>query len=100
MQGQLTRAKAVITRGEKLLQALPLRGTQASWAAKLEERKNDIDRAYEYVQLYGLYTECEAIYQVDNLLAIWETLDARPYVGYLKSKLGEIYGLTPAPAAA
>ena len=34
----------------------------------LEEKKNDIDRAYEYVQLYGLYTECEAIYQVDKLM--------------------------------
>ena len=28
------------------------------------------------MQLYGLYTECEAIYQVDNLLAIWDSLDA------------------------
>ena len=53
-------------RAEKVLQALPLRGKQAAWAAKLEEKKNEIDRAYEYVQLYGLYTECEAIYQVDN----------------------------------
>ena len=59
-----------------MLQALPLRGKQASWAAKLDERKTEIDRAYEYVQLYGLYTECEAIYQVDNLMGIWDRLDA------------------------
>ena len=26
-------------------------------------------------QLYGLYTECEAIYQVDNLLELWDSLD-------------------------
>ena len=37
---------------------------------------NDIERAHEYVQLYGLYTECEALYQVDNLMATWNTLDA------------------------
>jgi fatty acyl-CoA reductase len=66
----------LVTRAEQTLQMLPLRGTQAEWAAKLEERKHDIDRAYEYVQLYGLYTECEALYQVNNLLGIWDALDA------------------------
>ena len=76
VQQQLKRAKTLATKAEQTLQMLPLRGTQASWAAKLEERKNDIDRAYEYVQLYGLYTECEALYQVDNLLAMWDGLDA------------------------
>ena len=76
VQKQLKRAKALAETAEKTLQALPLRGTQASWAAKLEERKNDIDRAWEYVQLYGLYTECEAIYQVDHLLQVWDSLDA------------------------
>lgn len=76
VQKQLKRAKALAETAEKTLQALPLRGTQANWAAKLEERKNDIDRAWEYVQLYGLYTECEAIYQVDNLLQVWSSMDA------------------------
>lgn len=75
VQQQLKRAKSLATKAEQTLQMLPLRGTQASWAAKLEERKNDIDRAYEYVQLYGLYTECEALYQVDNLLTMWDGLD-------------------------
>jgi len=76
VQQQLRTAKAVAERTERALQMLPLRGRQATWAAKLEERKNDIDRAYEYVQLYGLYTECEAIYQVDNLMGLWDGLDA------------------------
>jgi HAD superfamily hydrolase (TIGR01490 family) len=75
VQQQLRTAKALAERSERALQMLPLRGRQAAWAAKLEERKNDIDRAYEYVQLYGLYTECEAIYQVDNLMGIWQGLD-------------------------
>jgi len=35
----------------------------------------EIERALEYVELYGLYTECEAIYQVDNLLTLWDQLD-------------------------
>ncbi|HAP77973.1 MAG TPA: HAD-IB family hydrolase [Acidimicrobiaceae bacterium] len=71
---QLKRAKAVAERTERVLQSLPLRGKQASWAATLEEKKTEIDRAYQYVQLYGLYTECEAIYQVDRLLEMWAGL--------------------------
>ena len=77
VQQQLKRAKTLTTKAERVLQALPLRGTQATWAAKLEERKIDIERAYEYVQLYGLYTECEALYQVDNLLGMWDSMGAR-----------------------
>ena len=73
---QLERAKMMAEKTERVLQALPLRGKQASWAAKLDERKTEIDRAYQYVQLYGLYTECEAIYQVDNLMRIHDGLDA------------------------
>jgi alcohol-forming fatty acyl-CoA reductase len=65
----------LIGKGERALQALPLRGKQAAWSAVLEDRKNDIERAMEYVELYGAYTECEAIYQVDNLLAMWTNLD-------------------------
>ena len=74
VQKQLKRAQSLAERAESTLQSLPLRGTQAKWSAKLEERKNDIERALEYVELYGLYTECEAIYQVDNLLSIWNDL--------------------------
>jgi HAD superfamily hydrolase (TIGR01490 family) len=76
VQQQLTRAKSLANRAERVLQTLPLRGTQAAWSAKLEERRSEIERALEYVELYGLYTECEAIYSVDNLLALWNTLDA------------------------
>ncbi len=71
VQAQLSRAKAVITRGERMLQALPLRGKQAELSARLETKRQEVERALEYVELYGLYTECEAIYQVDNLLGMW-----------------------------
>ncbi len=76
VQAQLNRAKSVLSRSERLLQALPLRGQQATWSAKLEEKRIEIDRALEYVELYGLYTECEAVYQVDHLLELWDGLDA------------------------
>jgi fatty acyl-CoA reductase len=76
VQKQLTRAQKVLTTAEKALQTLPLRGKQADFAAELESKRQDIERALEYVELYGLYTECEAIYQIDNLLGLWDTLDA------------------------
>jgi fatty acyl-CoA reductase len=75
VQGQLQRAQKVITRGERILQRLPLRGKQAEWSAVLEEKRSDVDRALQYVELYGLYTECEAIYSVDHLLTMWDALD-------------------------
>ena len=71
VQGQLTRAKQMIGTAEKALQTLPLRGKQAEFSATLESKRLEIERALEYVELYGLYTECEAIYQVDNLMSLW-----------------------------
>lgn len=76
VQGQLERTKSVMSKAEQALQQLPLRGKRADFAAKLETKRMEVERALEYVELYGLYTECEAIYQVDNLLAVWDRLDA------------------------
>jgi HAD superfamily hydrolase (TIGR01490 family) len=74
VQGQLTRAKRLLTRTERVLQALPLRGRQAAWSARIEEKRIEIERALDYVELYGLYAECEAVYRVDHLLQIWDEL--------------------------
>jgi fatty acyl-CoA reductase len=76
VQGQLTRAMKVISTAEKALQTLPLRGKQAELSASLETKRMEVERALEYVELYGLYTECEAIYQVDNLMSLWTALPA------------------------
>ena len=74
VQGQLRRADRVLTTAEKVLQNLPLRGRQADWSAQVENKRSEVDRALTYVELYGLYTECEAIYQVDNLMLSWGEL--------------------------
>ena len=76
VQAQLERATKVLTRAERGLQSLPLRGRQAELAARLEERREEAERALGYVTLYGAYTECEAIYGVDRLLDRHESLDA------------------------
>jgi HAD superfamily hydrolase (TIGR01490 family) len=74
VQRQLVRAKTAIERAESALQALPLRGRQAAWSARLEQRREEAERALSYVELYGAYAECEAIYGVDRLLNRWEGL--------------------------
>jgi alcohol-forming fatty acyl-CoA reductase len=75
VQRQLERAKTAMERAETALGNLPLRGRQAAWSATLEQRREDAERALEYVELYGAYAECEAIYGVDQLMARWEKLD-------------------------
>ncbi len=75
VQGQLRRARSVLDRTEKAIGSLPLRGRQAAWSAKVEERREEVSRALTYVELYGAYTSCEAIYGVDRLLALHESLD-------------------------
>ncbi|MCU1454794.1 MAG: hypothetical protein JWN46_2940 [Acidimicrobiales bacterium] len=74
VQGQLERSKHLLERAERALQALPLRGTQARWSAKVEEKRDLAERALTYVELYGAYTACEAIYGVDHLLGLQESL--------------------------
>jgi HAD superfamily hydrolase (TIGR01490 family) len=74
VQGQLERAKGVLEKTEKVIGALPLRGKQAAWSAKVEEQRDTVSRALTYVELYGAYTACEAIYGVDNLLALHESM--------------------------
>jgi alcohol-forming fatty acyl-CoA reductase len=75
VQRQLDRAKTGIERAEKVLGALPLRGRQAALHASLEEKRALVERAEGYVKLYGAYAECEALYGLDRLLALWESLD-------------------------
>jgi alcohol-forming fatty acyl-CoA reductase len=75
VQRQLERAKTAMDRAEAVLHSLPLRGKKAAWAAKLEERRDEAERALGYVELYGAYAECEAIYRVDRLLERFERLD-------------------------
>ncbi len=78
VERQLTTATGALRRVEKVVSALPLRGSAARWGARLEERRVAADRALEYVQLYGAYTECEAIYGIDQMLDMAQRLGAAP----------------------
>jgi fatty acyl-CoA reductase len=74
VQRQLRQATQALGTAEKALQALPLRGRQAEWSARLEERRDEAERALSYVELYGAYTETEAVFSVDRLLDLFSKL--------------------------
>jgi alcohol-forming fatty acyl-CoA reductase len=75
VQRQLSRASKAMDLAEKVVGSLPIRGRQAAWMAALEEQHLLADRALGYVELYGAYTETEARYRVDRLLALWGRMD-------------------------
>jgi fatty acyl-CoA reductase len=74
VQRQLNRATKAIEVAERGLHSLPLRGKQADLSARLEERRDEVERALSYVELYGAYTETEAIFSVDRLLAVHDAM--------------------------
>jgi HAD superfamily phosphoserine phosphatase-like hydrolase len=82
VQRQLTRATNAMELAERVILALPLRGRQAEFSARLEDRQSQAKRALGYVELYGAYTETDALYRVDRLLELWDSLseeDRRSY---------------------
>jgi len=74
VQRQLQRATRAMGVAERVLGSLPVRGERAGAIARLEERRTQAERALGYVELYGAYTETEARFRVDRLLALWERL--------------------------
>ncbi|MCP3992226.1 MAG: HAD-IB family hydrolase [Actinomycetia bacterium] len=75
VERQLERIQKNLDRADRGLKLLPLRGKQALFNAQLEEQKEQVERALGYVKIYGSYAECEALYGVENLLALNDGLD-------------------------
>lgn len=73
---QLRRATATLQGTERVLRALPLRGRQAELAGSLEQRRDEAQRALSYVELYGAYTETEAVFGVDRLMGLVDSMTA------------------------
>ena len=76
VQKQLERAGKTLDRTDKALSMLPLRGKPAMYTAGLGEQRDQVERAKGYVDLYGAYAECEAVYGLERLLELWESLDS------------------------
>lgn len=75
VQRQLERAGNALDRTDRALSKLPLRGKPAMYTANLGEQREEVERARGYVELYGAYAECEALYGLDRLIELWGSLD-------------------------
>ncbi|MGH1502199.1 MAG: HAD-IB family hydrolase [Acidimicrobiales bacterium] len=75
VERQLDRAHKSLDRADKALKLLPLRGKQALINADVEDKMEQVERAKTYVKIYGAYAECEALYGVEKLLELHESLD-------------------------
>jgi len=82
VQRQLQRATKALTTAERVLGTLPVRGERADLAARVEERRAQAERALGYTELYGAYTETEAHFRVDRLLALWDRLSPSDQDGF------------------
>jgi phosphoserine phosphatase len=96
VQGQLDRATKAFDLAEKALRALPLRGKQADLSARSRRREPTSTGPKLYVELYGAYVECEAVYGVDTLLALFESLPT-PIKRRSASTRGSSTGTTTRP---
>ena len=83
VQRQLERADKLLSTADRASRTLPVRGRQAEWTARLEERRTQVDRALGYVRLYGAYTETDARFRVDRLVDLWERIDPAEQADFL-----------------
>lgn len=75
VQRQLSRASKNLELIDSIISNLPLRGKNAEFVTNLESKKQLVDRALSYVELYGSYAETEAIFDVTHLIGLWDQLD-------------------------
>lgn len=77
VESTLRRSKRIVDTSVKLISKLPLRSNFTEYQDQLAETQQGLERAGSYVELYGAYAECEAIYLADNLMELAGALDDR-----------------------
>ena len=75
VERQLNRLHRNLDTADRVMKRLPLRGKQARFNAYVESQREEVERAIGYVKIYGAYAECEALYDVDNLIELHNALD-------------------------
>jgi len=70
LEEQLDRVAKVFDVADKVVNRLPLRGRN-SFTLRLAERRRSLEQIQGYVQIYGAYGKCEAIYGVHRTLELW-----------------------------
>ncbi len=74
VERQLKQAVRAMTIAESVLLKIPVRGAGAELTARLEARRNEVDQAHGYVEIYAAYTQSEARYRIDRTLALFDSL--------------------------
>lgn len=75
LEERLERLVSGIKRLDRGVASLPLRGRQADFNQRLQDRLDLLEQALGYVKIYGAYGRCEALYSIEQLDALRESLD-------------------------
>ena len=73
LEEQLDRVVKAFDLADKLVNRLPLRG-KSQFTLKLAERRRNLEQIRGYVQIYGAYGKCEALYGIERTLELWDSL--------------------------
>ncbi|MCL5446319.1 MAG: HAD-IB family phosphatase [Actinobacteria bacterium] len=82
VQAQLKRSIKFLAGLESLIGSIPVHSRGQELAAQLEDQRTRAERALTYAELYGAYTETDAVFLVDNLLSLYNQMhedDRREY---------------------
>lgn len=75
LEEQLDRVVKAFDLADKVVNRLPLRG-RSNFTLKLAERRRNLEQIQGYVQIYGAYGKCEALYGIERTLELWDSLPA------------------------
>ncbi len=82
VQAQLKRSIKFLAGLETLIGSVPVHSRGQELAAQLEDQRTKAERALTYAELYGAYTETDAVFLVDNLMSLYNQMhedDKREY---------------------
>ncbi len=75
LEEKLKRVMRLLNVANRFVNYLPLRG-RSDFTLRLAQRRQSLEQLQGYVQLYGAYGKCEALYSIDATLGLWNSLDS------------------------
>jgi alcohol-forming fatty acyl-CoA reductase len=77
-RGELTArgrlALRAVETAQQVVERLPLGFRTTRWSDDLTEQKTRLERSLNLAELYGIYTEVDAVFDTHNLIELWERL--------------------------
>ncbi len=74
LEEKLEKVMRLLNVANRFVNYLPLRG-RSDFTLRLAQRRQSLEQLQGYVQLYGAYGKCEALYSIDTTLDLWDSLD-------------------------